>query len=150
MDNDKIDEILNKHKGKASSLIQVLLEIQEENHWLPKEVLDRVGKELGVPLSRVMQLVTFHKTFSLIPKGRNEIQVCTGSCCQVRGSARLLDKLRELTGIRPGETDPDSRFSLETCSCPGCCNLGPEIIINGKHYGKMTPGRLEDVLKNYE
>jgi NADH-quinone oxidoreductase subunit E len=150
MDNDKIDEILNKHKGKASSLIQVLLDIQEENHWLPKEVLDRVGKELGVPLSRVMQLVTFHKTFSLIPKGRNEIQVCTGSCCQVRGSARLLDKLRELTGIRPGETDPDSRFSLETCSCPGCCNLGPEIIINGKHYGKMTPGRLKDVLKNYE
>jgi NADH-quinone oxidoreductase subunit E len=150
MDNDKIDRIINKHQGKARSLIQVLLEIQHENHWLPKEVLDRVSKELGVPLSRVMQIVTFHKTFRLIPKGRNEVHVCTGSACHVRGSARLLDRIQDLIGIRPGETDPDSKFSLETGSCSGSCNLGPEIIINGKHYGGMTPDRVEDVLKNHE
>ena len=71
--NDKIDQIINKHKGKARSLIQVLLEIQSQNHWLPQEVLDKVSKKLGVPLSRVMQIVTFHKTFSLIPKGHNEV-----------------------------------------------------------------------------
>ena len=71
VDNDKIDRIINKHRGKAGSLIQVLLEIQHENHWLPQEVLDKVSKKLKVPLSRVMQIVTFHKTFSLIPKGRN-------------------------------------------------------------------------------
>jgi NADH-quinone oxidoreductase subunit E len=150
MDNNKIDEIINKHKGKARSLIQVLLEIQGQNHWLPKEVLDRVSKELDVPLSRVMQVVTFHKTFSLIPGGRNEIQVCTGSCCHVRGSDRLLDRIQELKGIRPGETDSDSKFSLETVNCLGTCNLGPEIIINGKHYGGMTPDKVENVLKNYE
>jgi len=79
VDNDKIDQIINKHQGKARSLIQVLLEIQHENHWLPQEVLDKVSKKLKVPLSRVMQIVTFHETFSLIPKGRNEVHVCTGS-----------------------------------------------------------------------
>jgi NADH-quinone oxidoreductase subunit E len=73
VDNDKIDRIINKHKGKAGSLIQVLLEIQHENHWLPQEVLDKVSKKLEVPLSRVMQIATFHKTFSLIPKGHNEV-----------------------------------------------------------------------------
>ncbi len=73
VDNDKIDRIINKHKGKARSLIQVLLEIQSQNHWLPQDVLDRVSKKLDVPLSRVMQIVTFHKTFSLIPKGHNEV-----------------------------------------------------------------------------
>ena len=72
VDNDKIDRIINKHQGKARSLVQVLLEIQHENHWIPQEVLDRVSKKLEVPLSRAMQIVTFHKTFSLIPKGRNE------------------------------------------------------------------------------
>jgi F420-non-reducing hydrogenase iron-sulfur subunit len=69
VDNQKIDQIINKHQGKANSLIQVLLEIQLENHWIPHEVLDRVSKKLDVPLSRIMQIVTFHKTFSLIPKG---------------------------------------------------------------------------------
>jgi F420-non-reducing hydrogenase iron-sulfur subunit len=72
VDNDKIDQIINKHQGKANSLIQVLLEIQQENHWIPHEVMGRVSKKLGVPLSRVMQIVTFHKTFCLIPEGRNE------------------------------------------------------------------------------
>ncbi len=73
VDNDKIDQIINKHKGKARSLIQVLLEIQSQNHWLPQDVLDLVSKKLDVPVSRVMQIVTFHKTFSLMPKGQNEV-----------------------------------------------------------------------------
>lgn len=150
MDNDKIDQIINKHKGKARSLIQVLLEIQSQNHWLPKEVLDKVSKKLDVPLSRVMQIATFYKTFSLIPKGRNEVHVCTGSSCNVRGSTRVLTTVQDLIGIKPGETDLDLKFSLETSNCLGCCNLGPEIIINGKHHGRMTPAKVEDVLKKYE
>lgn len=150
MDIKRIDQIINKHQGKASSLIQVLLEIQSENHWLPKEVLDKVSKKLEVPLSRVMQIATFYKTFSLIPKGRHEVHVCTGSSCHVRGSTRLLDTVQDLTGIRPGETDSDSKFSLETGNCLGCCNLGPEIIVDGKHHGRVTPDKAEGVLKNYE
>jgi F420-non-reducing hydrogenase iron-sulfur subunit len=72
VDDDKIDQIINKHQGKARSLVQILLEIQDENHWIPQEVLGKVSKKLEVPLSRIMQIVTFHKTFSLIPRGRNE------------------------------------------------------------------------------
>jgi coenzyme F420-reducing hydrogenase delta subunit/NADH:ubiquinone oxidoreductase subunit E len=150
VDNDKIDRILNKHQGKPNSLVQVLLEIQHENNWISLDVLDRVSKKLDVPLSRVMQLVTFHKTFRLIPKGRTEVHVCTGPSCYVRGSTHLLDTVQDLIGIKPGETDPDAKFSLETGSCLGCCNLGPEIIVDGKHHGRVTPDKVKDVLKNHE
>jgi len=150
VDNDKIDRIINKHQGKPNSLVQVLLEIQHENHWLPPDVLDRISKKLDVPLSRVMQIVTFHKTFSLIPMARTEVHVCTGPSCYVRGSAHLLDTIQALIGIQSGETDPDAKFSLETGNCLGCCNLGPEIIIEGKHHGRVTPEKVKDVLKNYE
>jgi NADH-quinone oxidoreductase subunit E len=149
MDNDKIDQIIDKHQGKPGSLIHVLMEIQSKNHWLPKYVLDEVAKKLEVPLGRVRQIATFYKTFSLIPKGRNEVHVCTGSSCHVRGSTRILDAVQDLIGIRPGETDSESRFSLETGSCQGCCSLGPEVIVNGKHNGRMTPEKVKDVLKNY-
>jgi len=71
-DNDKIDLIIDKHKGQARSLVQVLLEIQHENHWLPQDVLGKVSRELDVPLSRILQIVTFHNTFSLIPDGRKD------------------------------------------------------------------------------
>jgi F420-non-reducing hydrogenase iron-sulfur subunit len=72
VDKDKIDMIINKHQGKANSLIQVLLEIQNENHWIPQEAMDKISKKLDVPLSRIRQIVTFHNIFSLIPKGCNE------------------------------------------------------------------------------
>jgi NADH-quinone oxidoreductase subunit E len=72
VDKDKIDRILDKHQDKANSLVQVLLEIQRENHWIPHAVMDRVSKKLDVPLSKVLQIVTFHETFRLIPEECDE------------------------------------------------------------------------------
>jgi len=149
LDTEKIDHILNEHQGKAGSLIHVLMEIQSEHHWIPKEILDKISRKLEVPLSRVMQIATFYKTFSLTPKGRHEIHVCMGTSCHLRGSAQLLDSVQALTGIRSGQTDADSKFSLGNGNCLGCCSLGPEIIVDGKHHGRLTPDGVEDVLKNY-
>lgn len=149
MCNDKLERIIEKHRGKAGALIRVLIEIQHENRWLPKDVLVKVGEALGVPFSRVMQIATFYKTFSLKPKGRHEVHVCTGSSCHLRGAARLLAAVQRQIGIKPGETDPESRFSLETGSCLGSCSIGPEVIVDGTHHARMTPAKVEDVLKRY-
>lgn len=149
MDNDRIDEIIEKHQSDASSLIQILLEIQRENRWLPKEALERVAGRLDVPFSRIQHIVTFYKAFSLVPKGRHEIHVCTGTACHVRGAPRLLNSVQDLIGISPGETDTDLKFSLETVGCVGCCALGPVMIVDGEYHGKMAPAQSEDVLKKY-
>ena len=150
MDNNKIGQIIDQHKGKPNSVIQVLMEIQHENHWLPRDVLEEVSRKLEVPLSEVLHIVTFYKTFSLIPRGRHEIHVCTGSSCHARGAQKILDKVQDLIGIKPGETTADLRFSLEAGNCLGCCSLGPEIIVNGKHHSKIAPDNVEDVLKEYK
>ena len=150
MDNGKIDKIIDKYPSDPSSLIQVLLEIQNENRWLPKEVLRKVSKKLKVPLNRIQHIITFYKAFSVFPKGRHEIHVCTGTACHVRGAPRVLGAVQDLTGLKPGLTDQELRFSLETVSCVGCCALGPVMVINGEYHGKMAPASSEDVLKNYE
>jgi NADH-quinone oxidoreductase subunit E len=150
MDKDKIDKIIEKYPSDPSSLIQILLEIQSENHWLPKEAIERVSEKLQVPLNRIQHIATFYKAFSLVPKGRHEIHVCVGTACHVRGAQRVLDRVQDLTGISPGETDLDMKFSLETVNCLGCCALGPVMVVDGEYHGKMAPAKSEDVLKNYE
>ena len=150
MDNDRIDQIIDNHDNEASSLIQVLLDIQSENHWLPKKALERVSERLQVPLTRILHIATFYKAFSLIPKGRHEIHVCLGTACHVRGAPRLLDTIEDLTGIKPGETDLDLKFSLETVNCLGCCALGPVVEIDGKTHGNVSAANTSDVLKGYE
>lgn len=150
MDSEKIDMIIDNHHGEASSLIQILLEIQSENHWLPKEALERVSERLQVPLTRIQHIATFYKAFSLVPKGRHEIHICMGTACHVRGAVRILDTVQDLTGLKPGETDVDLNFSLETVNCLGCYALGPVMEVDGKTHGKMSTAQTADVLKNYE
>ncbi len=150
MDNNKIDKIINKHKGNSSSLIQVLLEIQNENHWLSKETLLKVSEILCVPLAKIQHVVTFYKAFSLVPRGRHEIHICMGTACHVRGAPRILDSIQEQLGIKAGETDRELKFSLHTVNCLGCCALGPVIEVDGKHHGKIVPANTSDVLQNYE
>jgi NADH-quinone oxidoreductase subunit E len=150
MDQKRTDEIVDRHGAEASSLIQILLDIQGENNWLPPEALKRVGERLEVPLSRIQHIATFYKAFSLVPKGRHEVHICVGTACHVRGASRVLDKVQELIGIGPGETDLELKFSLETVNCLGCCALGPVMEINGKTHGKLSPSRTAKVIGGYE
>lgn len=150
MDKERIDQIIDRHHSDPSSLIQILLDIQAEHHWLPKEALQQISERLQVPMTRVQHIATFYKAFSLVPKGRHQIHICVGTACHVRGASRVLDTVEGLTGIKPGETDLDLKFSLETVNCLGCCALGPVLEIDGKTHGKMAPVQTADVLKNYD
>jgi len=148
MEMDKVDQIIDKHDCEASSLLQILLDIQSENSWLPREALGKVSKRLDVPLTRIQHIATFYKAFSLVPKGRHKVHICVGTACHVRGASRILDTVEEATGIRPGETDLELKYSLETVNCLGCCALGPVMEVDGKVHGKMTPVKTSEALKN--
>ena len=150
MCEQKIASIIEKYRGQPSSLIHALVEIQHENRWLPREVMQEVADALEVPFAQVLQIASFYKTFSLTPKGRHEVHVCTGMTCHLRGAPKLLAKVEELTGLKAGETDAENRFTLDTGACLGSCSIGPELIVDGKHYGRMTPEKAEAVLKSYE
>jgi NADH-quinone oxidoreductase subunit E len=150
MSQQIVDNIIEKYRGQPSSLIHALVEIQHANHWLPREVMHRVADALQVPFGQVVQIASFYKTFSLTPKGRHEVHVCTGMTCHLRGAAKLQAKVEELTGLKDGETDADAKFTYATGACLGSCSIGPELIVDGKHYGRMTPEKVEGVLKQYE
>ena|ERR1035437_4629135 len=148
MDDTKIAQIISKYEGKASALIQILVEIQHENHWIPQEVVEKVSQKLNVPLSQVQHIVTFHKSFSLTPEATHEIHVCDGTGCHVRGASRVVDAVQDVIGIGPGETDPELKFSLKTVTCLGCWSTGPVMVVDGEYHAKMTPAKAEDVLKD--
>jgi len=143
----KIDQIIDKYQGDASALIQVLLEIQRENRWLPKEALEKVSKKLEVPLNQIQHVATFYKAFSLVPRGRHGVQICLGTACHVRGGPRILDRVEEVLGIQAGQTTMDMEFTLDTVNCLGCCALGPVMVVDGKYHGKITPTEAEAVLR---
>lgn len=150
MDTQSVDRIIDKYQREPDYLIQILLDIQSEYHWLPKSALQRVGEKLQVPMTRIQHIATFYKAFSLVPRGRHEVHVCMGTACHVRGAARVLDSVQDHTGIHPGETDLEMKFSLETVNCLGCCALGPVVEIDGKTHGNVKTADTADILEKYE
>jgi len=150
MDIKNVDQIIDRHDAESSSLIQILLEIQSINHWLPAVALQRVSERLDVPMTRIQHIATFYKAFSLVPRGRHEVHICMGTACHVRGAVRVLEKVEDITGITPGETDLGLKYSLETVNCLGCCALGPVLEIDGKIHGRIKPSDTAGVLEKYE
>ena len=146
MDSANIDQIIDNHNADAGSLIQILLEIQSKNNWLPREVLTRVSERLDVPMSRIRHITTFYKTFSLVPKGRKEVYICTGTACHVRGADSVLEAVENVTGVKAGESDPELKFCVDTVGCIGCCALGPVVVIDGEYHGNISAGEIEAVL----
>ena len=149
MNTEKVDEIIDRHGCEPSSLIQVLLEIQSAHHWLPREALERVAERLEVPMTRIQHIATFYKAFSLVPKGRHEIHICMGTACHVRGAARVLDAVEDATGIKPGETTPDGRFTLIPIVCLGACDRAPAMMIDDDLHGNLTPEKVDHILEDY-
>ncbi|MCJ7792030.1 MAG: NAD(P)H-dependent oxidoreductase subunit E [Dehalococcoidia bacterium] len=146
----RIDQIINKYEGEEGILIQLLLDMQQELNWIPREVAERISQRLNIPLSQIYRVASFYTAMSLTPRGRHVVSVCMGTACHVRGSPRLLDRITDILKIQPGETSADGRFTLKTVNCLGCCALGPVMEVDGKYHGKMVPAKAGDVLKNYD
>ena len=82
------EQILEKHPKHESEVIQVLLDIQNELYYLPKDVLFKVSETLNVPISRIYNLATFYKAFSLKPKGKYPIACMHGHGMPCTGSTK--------------------------------------------------------------
>ncbi len=150
METSVIDSILHKHPQETSSIIQVLLDVQNELYYLPKDALAYISKALNVPMSTTYHLATFYKAFSLRPKGKYPIAVCTGTACHVQGSLKILEQVQRELNIKEGETTPDKKFSVESVRCLGCCGLAPVVTVGKALHGKVPLAKVTKILKQYE
>lgn len=150
MDIEEVNTILEKYKNKTEMVINALQDIQDRLYYLPEEVLKKVSEKLNVPLSRVYSIATFYNAFSLVPKGKNQIKICMGTTCYVRGGEGIMKTLEEHLKIKSGETTEDKKFSIETVHCLGCCSIAPIIMVNKGAHGRLREETILDILKKYQ
>ena len=146
----KVDGIINRYPPKQSVLIQLLLDIQSEFNWLPKEAIQCVSERLQIPISQIYRIASFYKAMSLTPRGKHVVNVCLGTACHVRGGPRIMDSAKEVLGVSGGETTRDMKYTLERVNCLGCCALGPVMVVDGEYHGKVVPAKVKEILKSYD
>ena len=138
---------LNNDKGE---LITILHKIQEHFGYLPAEVQELVASELDMPVAKVYGVVTFYSFFTMVPKGKHPISICTGTACYVRGAEKVLDEFKKQLHIEVGEVTDDGEFSLSCLRCVGACGLAPVVMVGDKTYGRVSPEMVKGILEEFQ
>lgn len=141
-----IERLCEKYKPIKDNLIQMLNEVQEHYGYVPMYIQKELSEYLKIPMAEIYGVVTFYSRFTLKPKGKYSISVCLGTACFVKGSQKIMDRLKDRLKIEPGETTADGKFSIEETRCVGACGLAPVFTVNGEVYGKATVQKLDQVL----
>jgi NADH-quinone oxidoreductase subunit E len=145
---EDVIRIVDKFDGNQGALISVLEAIQAEYNYLPREALRIVANRTGRSLVDIYGIATFYSGFSLEPRGKHVVSVCTGTACHVRRSVEVLKGFERHLSVKAGETTHDREFSLSTVNCLGACALGPVVVVDGEYHRHVREGDVASVCEH--
>lgn len=145
----KVDDMLDRYEGGPEIIVPILHDVNEEFKWLPPEALLRIAEIKDIPIEHILRIASFYNAFSLTPKGKHVIRVCTGTACYVKGAPRILDSFARELSVEIGGMTEDKQFSLETVNCVGCCGQSPVVTVDDDIYGYVSQTMVMDVLGKY-
>ena len=108
--DEELQKILETYTNDKSNLIQILNEVQEKYGYIPEFAQKAISEYLNIPMAEVYGVITFYARFTLKPKGKYNVAVCLGTACFVKGSEKILERVKERLKIGVGETTPDRKI----------------------------------------
>lgn len=146
----ELNAFIDEWKEKPGNLIMILHKVQEEQGYISKEAAKAVSEKTGTHLSRVYGVMSFYHFFKTQKPGKNQISVCLGTACYLKGGQELIDEARSILGLKEGDVSTsDGLFSVEPVRCIGCCGLAPVLSVNGEVYGKLDKSQIAGILDKY-
>ncbi len=70
-------------------------------------------------------------------KKRTEVRVCQNYSCIENGAEAVVKKIKQETGLEPGEQNKEIDFDYACCL--GCCDFGPNMLVNENLVLGVTP-----------
>ena len=147
----KVKKIIEKYpSGRKQSAVIPLLDLAQRQNkgWLNKKALEKVAETLSMSFIRVLEVATFYSMFNLKPIGKNYIQICRTTPCWLRGSDKLLNIAKEVTGCSIGETSKDKKFTVVEVECLGACCNAPMVQINDDYFEDLNEDNFKRLLIN--
>jgi NADH-quinone oxidoreductase subunit E len=142
-----VEEIIDRWNRDGSYLIEMLQDVQEHYRHIPRHVARRLSDQLDVPMNHIFHIATFYKGFTLEPRGKYPVCVCTGTACHVKGGTRILENIMRDLGVeQEGQATKDQLFSVESVRCLGCCGLAPVVTVDGEVHGETSSVKVSKIL----
>ena len=141
-----VQDVVRRHGGLPTRLLQILREVQDEQTWLSPEALEQVAEALSLSVDKVRAVAEFYSFLYTEPRGSYDILFSDNITDRMLGNRALLHYLSEQLGVAIGETRADGRVSVGTTSCTGMCDQGPAALVNGYTLTRLDRSRLDQIV----
>ncbi len=142
----KISALIAKYPVRRSALIPSLHVAQEEIGYVSSDAVREIAQIFELAPNEVYEVVSFYTMLFKAPVGKYVLQVCTNISCLLCNSEGIMAHLQKRLGIKPGETTPDSKFTLLEVECLASCGTAPVVQINDDYHENLTPEKLDRIL----
>ncbi|MBP5375415.1 MAG: NAD(P)H-dependent oxidoreductase subunit E [Bacteroidaceae bacterium] len=147
----KTDAIIDRIGTGRELIIPLLQAIQQEFNYLPSDALNRLYERTDIDRAQLISVATFYSQLRMVPYGKHVIKVCIGTACHVKGANNVYDAFRRELQLEGDDiTTADGLYSIEKVACLGCCALAPVVQIDEKIFGPVLPGKVREVLDEFE
>ncbi len=147
---EELETILSRYPTKQAALLPALWVVQRERGWISDRNMAEVAEVLGITPAYVKGVVTFYTMYHQHPVGRNFVQVCTTSPCNICGAEGVVKAFLDQTGAKdPGATSPDGKWTIIEVECLGACGFPTPVLVNDDFLENVTPDKVADLVKKY-
>ena len=147
---ERLREIQSRYPTKAGALLATLWLVQETRGWISDRSMAEVAEVLGLTPAHVRGVVTFYTMYHQHPVGKNFVQVCTTSPCNICGAEDVVRALLEHTGAKElGATSPDGRWTITEVECLGACGFATPVLVNDDFIERVTPESVPELVRKY-
>jgi [NiFe] hydrogenase diaphorase moiety large subunit len=137
-----VQEILARHQGDASRLLQILHEVMAAAGHVSKSTVTELAGALGVSRGQVEGVAGFYAFIDAEDRGRFRVYFSDNITDEMAGGHALRQRLLDAFRVELGEVSRDGLVSISATSCTGLCDQGPALLVNGRAIARLTTARI--------
>jgi len=144
-----IEAFFPRYPSRQAVTLPALHIVNDKLRYVPLQAVVEIAELLGLAPAQVQDTLTFYGYFKQDkPAGRCRLWVCRSISCALRGGDELLEHLSHTLHVRPGETTPDGRVTLEYAECLGACEHAPCMLADKQLVKNVSPEQADQFVKS--
>nr|NQU90502.1 NAD(P)H-dependent oxidoreductase subunit E [Bacteroidota bacterium] len=143
-----VQNIIEKYNKDKTRLMDILIDVQSEYGYIPKEAIGQIANNLDISHVDVEQTLSFYHFFSEKPTGKYAIYLNDSVVANMMGRQKVKETFEKEAGIKFGEVSPDGQIGLFDTACIGMNDQEPAALINGRVFTNLTPFRVKEIIRD--
>jgi NADH-quinone oxidoreductase subunit E len=137
-----IEEYMAKYPDSKSASIPALHLAQQYHGWCSPLAIEQAACVMRLTPAYLTSVASFYDMFSLQPKPKHDVYVCTNISCSLLGADEFYEHMLE---VAQGH-DVDVRGF----ECLGACDIAPMASVDGEYVGPLNLDDASLIIEDIE